>query len=98
MRGETRTRDNSKERARTRMTPPTTPPRRGARLDRMKGRDYKETKDTYWEESASHNITNNTRMKEEIQAVIPACTKGCLDLNPRHHTVGPLQCHQLKTQ
>ena len=98
MRGETRTRDTSKKRARTRMTPPTTSPRRRARQDRMKERDCKETKDTYWEESASHNITNNTRMKEEIKAVIPACTKGCLDLNPRHHKVGPLQCHQLKTQ
>ena len=59
--------------------------------DRMKGRDCKETKDTYWEESTPHNITNNTRMKEEIKAVISACTKGCLDLDPRHLKVGPVQ-------
>ena len=63
MRVETRTRDNSLKRVRTRRTPPTTPPRKEARIQ---GRDYKETRDTSLEERTAQNITNTTRMKEEI--------------------------------
>ena len=41
MKVETMTRDNSLKRVRTRRTPPTTPPRKEARIQ---GRYYKETK------------------------------------------------------
>ena len=58
------------------------------RSRRMKTKNNYSTKDR-----TSHITISNTnsRKEEEIKAVIPACTKGCLDLNPRHHKVGPVQ-------
>ena len=94
MRRETRTRDKSKDNEDTTYTPPW----RRARLQRMKERDSMEAKDTYWEESTTHITTNNTRIKEEIEAVIPAYTKGCRDLNPTGITRWDLSNAIIKTQ
>ena len=47
---------------------------------------------TIKERTTHITISNtNSRKEEEIKAVISACTKGCLDIDPRHLKVGPVQ-------
>ena len=52
------------------------------------------TMNKYTNKERTTHITisnTNSRKEEEIKAVISACTKGCMDLNTRHHKVGPVQ-------